>query len=144
MASGRTPTSTLNSSGEPFSGRSLEVELGVADRRDAGVLDRLLVPAGERAAHGLVEHGLAPDALDHDLRRDLALAEAGDLQLLADLAGGALHLALERGALDLDLQAHARVAELLGGGLHGGGHASATDDSGGGEARGSGRTKLMR
>ena len=35
------------------------------------------------AAHGLVEDGLAADALDDDRRRDLALAEAGHAQVAA-------------------------------------------------------------
>src|SRR3712207_8682532 len=46
-------------------GQRLEVHARVADRRHAGLADRALVPARERAAHGLVEHGLAADALEH-------------------------------------------------------------------------------
>ena len=60
-----------------------EVEVGLADRHDAGVVDRRRVPAADRLAHGLVEHRLAADALDHDRRRGLAGAEAGDAQVAA-------------------------------------------------------------
>ena len=82
----------------------------VADRRDARVGDRLLVPAGERAAHGLVQHRVAAHAPEHDLRRDLALPEPRDLQVAPDGAGGGSELLLERLGRDLDLDAYARVA----------------------------------
>ena len=44
------------------------------------VSQRVDVPGAERVAHGLLEHGLAPDALDHERRRHLAAAKAGELQ----------------------------------------------------------------
>ena len=74
-------------SGSPCVGQVAEVELRVADGRDAGVVDRLLVPAAERAADGLVEHGLAADALDDDRRRNLALAEARDPHVAPERRG---------------------------------------------------------
>ncbi len=84
-----------------------EVELRVADRMDAGAVDRLGVPAAERAAHRLVEDGLATDALDDDRRRDLALAEAGHPHVLAERIRGALERALDLlgGHLGLDANA---------------------------------------
>src|SRR3712207_6985168 len=42
-------------------------------------------------ADGLVEHGLAADALDDHRRRDLALAEARDPEVARDRARGRLH-----------------------------------------------------
>src|SRR3712207_9016422 len=93
-------------------GQRLEVHARVADRRHAGLADRALVPAGERAADGLVEHGLAADSLEHDLRGDLALAEPGDLEVVAERLRGRLQLALEVLGRDLDVDPHARVLEL--------------------------------
>ena len=50
---------------------------------------------------------LAAHALEHDLRRDLALAEARDLQVAAEVGGGAVEGAVDRAGLDLHLHAHA-------------------------------------
>ena len=61
----------------------------------------------ERRAQRLVEDRLAAEAADHDGRRYLALAEAGDAQLAAELAGGLLHAALDLFGGDLGLHAHA-------------------------------------
>ena len=76
----------------------------------------------ERVAHGFLEHDLAADPLDDERRRDLAAAEAGQLQLAPELAGLALEAALDLVRRDLAPEAHARVAELGDGGLEGGGH----------------------
>ena len=100
-----------------------EIELRVADGHDPGGLDRVGVPARERVAHGLLEHRLAPDALDHQRRGHLAAAEARELQLAPELARLALEAPLELAGGHLHLQAHARVAELGDGCLHGDGHA---------------------
>ena len=67
-------------------------------------------------AQRLVEHVLAAQPADHDRRRDLALAEAGDLQLAAELAGSLLHAALNLCGSDLGLDAHARLGQLGDGG----------------------------
>ena len=69
-----------------LAGELVEVEVGLADRDDLGGVDGGGVPAGDRLADRLVEHGLAPDALDDHGRRDLALAEAGDAQVAAERA----------------------------------------------------------
>src|SRR5690606_37813067 len=55
----------------------VEVELGVADRVDAGLDDGALVPLGERVLESLLEHRLAAEPLDHELRGHLSLAETG-------------------------------------------------------------------
>ena len=109
-----------------LAGEVADVELGVADGMDAGGVDRVEVPAAHRAAHGLVEHALAPDALDHDRRRHLALAKAGHAQVLAELARGGLHAPLDLLGGDLGLHAHARFGQLGDGRLDGGGHGSVT------------------
>ena len=65
---------------------------------------------GQRFAQRLLEDRLAAQALDHQRRRDLPLAEAGQFELAAERAGALLDAALHLVGLDLDLQAHARVA----------------------------------
>ena len=82
-AFGSTPISIEKRSSSPLGGQvgEVEVDLGIADRHDAGALDRVRVPGGQRFAHRLLEHRLAADALDHERRRHLALAEAGELEL---------------------------------------------------------------
>ena len=54
-----------------------EVHLRVAHGLDAGVRERLLVPAGQPAANGLVEHRLAADLLEHHLGGTLPLRKPG-------------------------------------------------------------------
>jgi hypothetical protein len=89
-------------------------------------VDRLLVPARQPAADGLVHDGLAAHLSQHHLGRHLALAEAGHAQLPPQLRGGAPQLALERLGGHLHLHAHARVVELGRLGRNGGGHRSLT------------------
>ena len=100
----------------------VEVHLRVADGLDAGVRDRLLVPARQAPPDGLVEHRLAAHLLEHDLRRHLAAAEAGHAHLASELGRGGLQLALERLGRDLHLHAHARVRKLRRRRLYGGRH----------------------
>ena len=76
-AFGRTPISIENFSGSPSLGELADVDVWLADRDHARVVDRGAVPAAERLADGLVEHRLAADALDHHRRRRLAGAETG-------------------------------------------------------------------
>ena len=65
-AFGRTPTSNVNASGSPSaSGRSRRSRARVADRADAGVEQRPLVPLGQRLADRLLEHRAEADPLDH-------------------------------------------------------------------------------
>ena len=119
LAFGRTPTSIVNDERVALLRQVRQVELRVADGRDAGVRDGLLVPRRKCAAERLVEHGLAPELAQHDLRRHLALAEAGHLHLARELLGGGVELLLDGGGLDLDVDAHARPVELGRGCLHG-------------------------
>ena len=105
-----------------LAGQVLEVEARLADRDHVGGVDGGRVPAGDRLADGLVEHGLAPDALDDHGRRDLALAEAGDAQVLAERAGGDGDALLDLGGGHLGLHADARLGQLGDGGGDGCGH----------------------
>ena len=89
-----------------------QIELRVAHRHDAGALDRVGVPAGERVAHCLLEHDLAADPLDDQRRGHLPAAKAGQLQLTPQLLRLALQPALHLARRHLHLQAHARVPEL--------------------------------
>ena len=104
----------------------VEIHLRVAHRLDAGVGERLLVPARQPAADGLVEHRLAAHLPQHDLRRHLAAAEAGHAHLAPQLGRGRLQLALERLGRDLHLHAHARVGKLRCLRLHSGRHGPVT------------------
>ena len=90
-----------------LAGQVADVEVGLADRGDAGPVDRVDVPAAQRAAQRLVEHRLAAELADHDGRRNLALAKAGNAQLAAELAGGLLDAALDFVGGHLGLHAHA-------------------------------------
>jgi hypothetical protein len=112
---------------QPRLGQVGQVELRVADGGDAGVGQRLLVPARQPAPHGLVHDGLAADLAQHDLGRHLALAKARHPHLAAELRGRAAHLALEGLAGHLDLDAHARVPEVGGLGRQGCRHGAADD-----------------
>ena len=67
-----------------LAGQLADVELRVADRVDPELEQRPLVPLGQRVAQRLLDHRLAPDPLDHQLRRHLALAKAGHLQLAGE------------------------------------------------------------
>ena len=89
-----------------------ELHLGLADGRDLSRGDRVLVPAGESVAERLLEHRWTADALHHDLRGHLPLAEARRLEVLAERHGGVLERMLDRARLDLDLHAHARVGQV--------------------------------
>ena len=91
-------------------GRQLgQVQLRVADGRDARAHDRLLVPLRQRVAHRLLEHRLAPHALDHHRGRHLALPEARELQLATEGGGRALEARLDLLARHLGVEAHAGV-----------------------------------
>ena len=77
--------------------------LGVADRADPGAEQRPFVPLGQRVADRLLEHGAEAEPLDHQRRRRLALAEAGQPHLAGEAAGGALDALLDVLGRDLDL-----------------------------------------
>ena len=99
-----------------------EVELRLADRDHARGVDRRRVPAGERVAHRLVEHGVAAHPLQDHRGRCLAGPEPGDAQVAAEPAGGLREPALDLRGRDLRLHAHAGLRKLCDGGDDVGGH----------------------
>ena len=96
----------------PRGGELAEVELRLAHRDDRRRVDGGGVPAADRVAHRLVEHGLAADALDHDGRGRLPGAEAGDADRAGERAGGLLDALLDLGGGHLGLDADARLGQL--------------------------------
>ena len=107
----------------PFGGKLVrDVELGLSDGRDPGAVDRVGVPAPERAPDGLVEDRLAAEPTDHDRRRHLALAESRDAHLAAELARGLLDAPLDLLGRDFRLDAHARLGQLRDVGFDAAGH----------------------
>ena len=99
-----------------------QIQLGVPHGHDARGADRVGVPGGQRVPDGFLEHHLAAHPLEDQRSRDLALAEAGKLQLPAELACLALEAGLDLSRRNLDLQTDARVLELGDGGLQAGWH----------------------
>ena len=97
-----------------------QVDRRIAHGHDAGLGDRVGIPARERVPDGFVEHGLAADALQDQRRGHLALAEARQFQLAPELARALLDAILDLGRRDLHLHAHARLGQLGDGGLQGG------------------------
>ena len=127
---GRRHDADLDGEGErrALLGKVAQVHLRVADGGDPGLGHRLLVPAGQPAPHGLVEHGLAADLLEDHLRGHLPAAEAGHLQLAPDRLGGAARArARARRSATSTSRRTRESLELGGGGLHGSGHAGAED-----------------
>jgi hypothetical protein len=98
-------------------GQVAEVDLGLADGLDPGLVDGLDVPARQRRADGLVEDRLAADALDDDGRRHLALAEARHAQVAAHAAGGLVDAPLDLLRGDLRGDSNPGLGELFDGGL---------------------------
>jgi hypothetical protein len=83
----------------------LEVDVRVADRRDAGVQQRRFVPLRQRVADRFGQDGGEAHPLDHQVRRRFAFAEAGEAEFARHRAGGAVGGALDvlGGNLRLDL-----------------------------------------
>jgi hypothetical protein len=99
-------------------GQRRDVELGVPHRGDPRVEQRPLVPLGQRLAQRLLHYRLATHPLHHHRRRDLALAKPRHPELASQAARGALEPAIDVGRLDVHVDAHARVRQLLDRGLH--------------------------
>ena len=120
---GRTPISIENCERLPL-GRQLAGTSSSGSPTGAipALVDRVRVPAPERAPQRLVEDRLAAEPADHDRRRHLALAEAGHAHLAAELARGLLDAALDLLGRDLRLDAHARLGQLGDACLDAGGH----------------------
>ena len=114
--SGRTSTSTSTSRSpeKSFSfGQTDDIGGGATEHAQLVGLDGLTVVGVEPLAHGVLEHGGAADALVDDRRRDLALAEPGDLHVLCDVLVSVRDARLELIGRDRDVQLHARGRELL-------------------------------
>ena len=105
-----------------LAGKVAQVEVGLPHGHDRGRVDRGAVPGADEVAHGLVEHGLAADALDHDGGGRLAGAEAGNAEGAAELARGRGDALLDLLGGHLGLDAHARLGQLGDGGGDGNGH----------------------
>ena len=78
-------------------------------------LHGLAVEPVETLADGVLDHGAAADALVDDRRGDLALAEAGDLDVLRDVLVGVRDGGLELVGGDRDVQLHPGGAQRLDG-----------------------------
>src|SRR5699024_3680655 len=92
-----------------------DVQLGLAERLDLLLLQRLAVDVRQRVVDGTIQHGAAADALVHDLRRNLALAKARDRDLVADRLVRLVEAWLELVESDLDGELDpGRVQRLLG------------------------------
>ena len=121
---GRRPHADLDREGQrlPLGGQVAHVELRLADRHDGRGVDRRRVPAADRVAHRLVEHGLAAHPLDDHRRRRLAGAEAGNPDALPEPLGGLGDPALDLFGRHLGLHAHARFGKFGNGGQYLSGH----------------------
>ena len=69
--------------------------LGLLDRLQAASAIASAYQRGQVLAHRLVEHLLAAEALQHDRRRHLALAEAGVLGAVDEVAERVLEVVLD-------------------------------------------------
>jgi hypothetical protein len=95
-----------------------DLDLGLRQRLDLVLLQGLHVLRREDLVHRLVEDGPAADLPVDDGRRDLAAAEAGDVDLLGDLRVRRVEARLELLEGHLDGQLGPRGAQGLDGALH--------------------------
>src|SRR5699024_4660344 len=65
-----------------------DVDLGLAERLDAGLGDGVAVQARQRVVDGVLDDGRTADTLVDDAGGDLALAEPGHVHLLGDVRVG--------------------------------------------------------
>ena len=79
-------------------------DLGLAERAHRVLLDGLTVEGRQCVVDGLLEHGGTADTLLDDAGGHLALAEAGDLDVLTDVLDGCVEARLE--LLERDLDGH--------------------------------------
>src|SRR6185312_3969467 len=94
--------------------------VGLAERADVVVLQRLAVQLRDGVVDRLLEHDAAAEPLVDDPRRHVPGPEAGNPDLFADLPVGLVEAGLELGERNLDGQLDPGRAELLDIGLHGG------------------------
>ena len=106
----------LEVAGEVLVARPLD-DLGRGTADDADLVRRhgLAVEAVQALADRVLDHGAATDALVDDRGRDLALAEAGDLDVLGDVLVRVRDARLQLIGGDRDVQLHPGGAELLDG-----------------------------
>ena len=95
-----------------------DIDLGLAERLDAGLGDGVAVQAGQRVVDGVLDDRGAPDPLVDDARRDLALTEPGDVDLLADVGVGVVDGRLELLVGHLDGELRPGGLKILDGALH--------------------------
>ena len=104
--------------------RELELVLGLGDRAHAAARRGAPEPAADVAVDRLGVDPVLPEPRDEDLRRDLPLAEAGDLDALREVGHRVLDRVLDLRGGDLDRQADAVLAELLYDGAWSRGHST--------------------
>ena len=95
-----------------------DVDLGLTERLDVVLDDRVGVQLGERLVDGLLHDGCTAEALLDELRGNLALAESGDLNLLADRLIRLVQARLELLGSHVDGQLDPRRVEGLDSALH--------------------------
>jgi hypothetical protein len=116
--------------------RQFVVVLGRGNGPDACAGRCVQEPAADVALDRLAEDPLAPDARLQHLLRDLALAEAWDLDRLGEVVGRVLDGMLEVGLRDLDRQPDLVVGQLLDLGRHDPVHSSKGVSAAGGPSSG--------
>ncbi len=77
------------------------------------LLDRSIVGRRKRVVDGFLEDRAAAEALVDHCRRNLALAETGDVDLAGNVLVGLVKMGLELVEGDLNGELHTRVGELL-------------------------------
>ena len=95
-----------------------DLDLGLGQRLEVVALEGLDVLGREHVVDGLVEDGATADLAVDDHRRDLAAAEAGDVDLLGDLLVRRVEARLELLEGHLDGQLGPGRAQGLDGALH--------------------------
>ena len=95
-----------------------DLDLGLAERAQLVLADGLGVEAGQALVDRVLEDGGATDALVDDARRHLALAEAGDDDVLGDVLVRVIDARLELVVRHLDGQLDLGGLQGLDGALH--------------------------
>lgn len=110
----------LGGEGQQFAVLQLrDVHLGLAQRVQVGLVDRLGVELREGVVDGLLQHRTAAEALVDDAGRDLALAEALHRDLLVDLLVRRVEAVLELLEGHLNSEPNPSRVQGLHGALHG-------------------------
>lgn len=96
-----------------------DVDLGLAQHVELGLVDRFGVELRKRVVDGLLKHSTAAEPLVDDAGRDLALAEALHRDLLVDLLVRRVEAVLELLEGHLDAEPNPGRVQGLHGALHG-------------------------